>query len=88
MADTGFDFALAIGIADATRQRDDAVVREHIAVQRIERRVVDVRREDAFLEIVEDDHAHGPTEATKRTLVELGPDLRARLPHQQADRFA
>ena len=29
-----------------------------------------------------------PPEPTKRALVELGPDLRARLPHQQPHRFA
>jgi len=63
-------------------------VREHIAVERIERRIVDVGGEDAFFEIVEDDHPHRTTEPTKRTLVELGPDLRARLPHQEPDGFA
>ena len=45
-------------------------------------------REDAFFEIVEDDDADRAAEPTKRALVELGPDLRARLPHQQPDRFA
>ena len=55
VADAGFDFALAIGIADATRQPDHAVVREHVAIERIERRLVDVGREHAFFEIVEDD---------------------------------
>ena len=60
MADAGFDFAFAIGIADATRQRDDAVVREHVAIERIERGIVDVGREHALFEIVEDDHARCP----------------------------
>ena len=55
VADAGFDFAFPIGIADATRQRDGAVVREHVAIERIERRVVDVRREHALFEVVEDD---------------------------------
>jgi hypothetical protein len=86
--DARFDFAFAIGIADATRQRDDAIEREHIAAQRIERGIVDVRGEDPFLQIVEDDHTHRPPEPTKRPLVEFGPDLRARLPHQKADRLA
>jgi hypothetical protein len=85
--DASFDLALAVGIADATGQRDDAIVREHVAVQRIERGIVDVRGEDAFPEIVEDDHADRAAEPTKGALVERGPDLRARLPHQQAHRF-
>ena len=57
VADAGFDLALAIGIADAARQRDDAVVREHVAIERIERRVVDVGREHALAQVVEDDDA-------------------------------
>ena len=38
----------AIGVADATRQGDDPVVGENILIERIQRRVVDVGREDAF----------------------------------------
>jgi hypothetical protein len=48
MPDARFDLALAIGIADPTGQRNDVIVREHVAIERIERRVVDVRREDPF----------------------------------------
>jgi hypothetical protein len=32
----GFDLPLAIGITDATRQRDHAVGRQNIAIERIE----------------------------------------------------
>jgi len=48
MTDAGFAFALGIGIADAARQRGNAVLREHVAVQGIERGIVDVRGEDVF----------------------------------------
>ena len=37
VADAGVDFARAIGIPDPARQRDDAVVGEHIAVERLPR---------------------------------------------------
>ena len=53
MADAGFDLPFAIGIADTAREGDHPVVREHIAIERIQRRVVDVRGEDAFFQIVE-----------------------------------
>ena len=59
---------------DAARERDDAVVREHVAVEWVDRRVVDVGREHALLEIVEDDGLRHAAEAAKRLLVELGPD--------------
>ena len=88
VADAGFDFAFPIGIADAARKRDDAIMREHIAVERIERRVVDVRREDALAQVVEDNDLDRPAQLTEGALVQLGPDLRARPPHQQAHRFA
>jgi hypothetical protein len=77
VADARFDFAFAIGITDPTRQRDDAVVRKDVAIERIERRIVNVRREHAFFEIVEDHDAGRATESTKRALVQLRPDLRA-----------
>ena len=82
------DLALPIGVADAARQRDDAVVGEHVAVERIERGVVDVRGEDAFPQIVEDDDAHGAAQPTEGPLVELGPDTGARAPHQEPDGLA
>ena len=88
VADGGLDLALAIGIADAARQGDDAVVGQHVAVERIERGVVDVGSEDAFLEVVEDDDVYGAAQPAERPLVQLGPDLRARPGDQQPDGLA
>ena len=86
--DPGFHLALAIGIAHATRQRDDAVVREHVAIQRVERRIVHVRRQHPFAEVVEHDDADGAAEPAKRLLMQLRPDLGARAPHQEPDGLA
>ncbi len=83
MADAGFDFAFAIGIADAARQADDAVVGEDVAIERIERRIVDIWCQDTLAEVVEDDDAYRAAQSTKRALVELGPDLRTRSPREQ-----
>ena len=66
VADAGFDFPFPIGIADATRQRDDAVVREDVAIERIERRIVDVRREHALFEIIEHDRRPSCRRADER----------------------
>src|SRR5438093_9622777 len=85
MADGGFHLAFAVGITDATGQRDDAVVRQHVAVERIERGIVDVRREHALAEIVEDDDLHGAAKAAETLLVQLAPAVRARREGQQAD---
>jgi hypothetical protein len=41
-----------------------------------------------LFEVVEDDHPDRPTQSAKRALVELRPDLRARVPHQEPHRFS
>jgi hypothetical protein len=87
VTDARFDLALAIGIADAARQADHAVVREDVAIQRIQRRLVDIRRQDAFFQIIEDDRPRRAAETPKRVLMEFGPRLRTRLPRQQPYRF-
>ena len=74
MADAGFDFAFAIGIADAAREGDDAVVGEDVAIERIERRIVDIGCEDTLAEVVEvmcpiSECGRGLSAARKRTIV-------------------
>ena len=89
VADGRLDLALADrGRRRGTAGRDDAVVGQHVAVERIERGVVDVRGEDALLEVVQDDDAYGAAQPAERPLVQLGPDLRARPGDQQPDGLA
>jgi hypothetical protein len=78
----------AIGVAYTARQRERAIVREDVAVERIEPRIVDVRREHALAKVVEDGRARRSAEATKRFLVQLAPKLCARSPREQAYRLA
>jgi hypothetical protein len=53
-------------------------VGEHVAIDGIERRVVDVGREHAFFEVVEDDDAGRVAQSPKRALVQFGPGPCAR----------
>jgi hypothetical protein len=76
VAHSGLDLAFAVGVAHATGQRDGTVVGEHIAVQRIERRGVDVGRDDALAQIVEHDDARDAAELAERALVQLRPHAR------------
>jgi hypothetical protein len=49
-------------------------VRQDIAVQRVEGRVIDVGREDALFKVIEDDDPRAAAQSTKRSLVEPCPD--------------
>jgi hypothetical protein len=48
-------------------------VGQQIAIERIERGLVDIRSDHAFTQIVEHDHAHAATEAAKGFLMQFGP---------------
>lgn len=53
---------------------------QHRAVNRVELGLVQIRHEDAFLQVVEHDIAGDPAKIPERLFVELRPDLLARLP--------
>jgi hypothetical protein len=88
MTDARLDLALAIRVSRSTWQCGRAVVEEDVAVELVDRGIVDVGLEDSFAEIVEHDDTDHSTETTKRFLVELGPDARARSEAQQPNRLA
>ena len=88
VSNPGFDFAFAIGIADTAGQSDRAVVRQHIAVQRVQRRIVDVGPEHALAEVVEHHHTHAAAQSPEGLLLQLRPDLCAGLKDQQPNRLA
>ncbi len=67
----GLGLAFAIGIAHATRDRRDAVVREHVAIERVERGVVDVWLQHALAQVVEHDDAWRATKAAEGFFVQL-----------------
>ena len=63
--DRVLDRALAIGIPDAAGIGHHAVVREHRGVDRVQFRLVEVRADHAFLEVVEHDVCGQPPKARK-----------------------
>ena len=61
---------------------------QHITVQRIEQGIVDIGLEHALAEVVEDYYTHAATQSPEGLLMQLRPDLSARLEDQQPNRFA
>jgi hypothetical protein len=63
-------------------------VPQHIAVERVEGGLVDVRRENPLLEVIEHHDVDGAAEPAKRLFVQLGPAARARLEGEQSHALA
>src|SRR5262249_45703514 len=61
---------------------------EQVAIQRIQGRIVDIRFEYAFAEIIEYDRAAGATQPAERLFVEFSPRARAGLEGEQANGLA
>jgi hypothetical protein len=69
VTDAGFDFAFAVGILNAAGHGHRAVVRQHVAIERIQSGIVNVRDEHALAQIVEHDDARGAAQPAKSSLV-------------------
>jgi hypothetical protein len=65
MADAGFHFSFSIRILDPTRQGYGAIVRQDVAIKRIQSGIVDVRDEHAFAQIIEDNDPRSATQSTE-----------------------
>jgi len=74
VTDARFDFALSIWILNATGHGHGTVVREHIAIEGIERGIVNVGGQHTLTQIVEHHDARTATHPAKRFLVQFGPD--------------
>ena len=74
MADARLDLPFAIWVLDPAGQRHHAVVAENISIEGVESRIVDVGKQHAFFQVVEDDDPGTTTESAKRFLMEFGPD--------------
>src|SRR5258708_9029783 len=88
VTDTRFDLAFAIRVSHPAWKRCDAVMLEHVTVQRIERGIVDVGREHALAQIVEHHYARCSTQSAKCFLMQLSPDARTGAEHQEAKSFS
>jgi hypothetical protein len=77
MSDATFHFPFSIRIRHATRQRDGAVMLQHIPVEGIECGIVNVGDEHALVQIIEHDHTSDSGQSAKGLLMQLGPDLGA-----------
>ena len=84
---TRFDFSFSIWIAHLARQCRHAVVRQNVAIQGIQARIVKVRRQHAFAKVVQDHDPWRTAKPTKCLLVKLGPHPRTRSEGQQPNRL-
>jgi len=71
MTNASLHLPLAIRIAHTAGKRDDIVVLEHVAVQRINGGIVDIWFEHPFTQIVEHDDLGHAAQPAKGLLVQL-----------------
>jgi len=69
VADARFNFSFSIWIHDPTGQGYGAIVRQDVAIERIQSGIVDVRDEHAFAQIIQNDDSRSATQSTECFLV-------------------
>src|SRR5208282_5729311 len=69
VADAGFNFSFSIWILDPTWQGYGAIMRQDVAIERIQGRIVDVRDEHAFAQIIENHDSRSATQSTECSLM-------------------
>lgn len=60
---------------------------QHVRIERVDLGIVNVRRERAFAQVIQHNHASDTAQPAKRCLVQFGPGLRAGAKRQQPDSF-
>jgi len=83
VSDAAFDLALPVRVSDAAGHGRRAIVGQQIGIDGVLCRIVDVRLENAFTEIIEDDEARSAAQSPESAFVEFGPDSRVRSPHEE-----
>lgn len=84
----GFQKGLAspsVGVPDARRVSNRAVVRKHRDVEVVDLPLVQIRRDDTFFKIIEDNVLYTATKVAERFFVELRPHLLAGFPDDAAE---
>ena len=69
MTDTRFHFALPVRVLNPAGHGDRAVMLQHVAVERVERGIVNIGREHALTEIIKHHDPSRATQPPKRFLV-------------------
>ena len=85
MSNRIFYSTLSIWIPHTGRVGHDAVVAQRCGVDRIEPRLVQVRLDDPFLEVIQDNVLRAATEVTPGLFMQLCPHLLAGFPDDTAE---
>ena len=82
------DRPLAVRVPDPAGIRHHPVVLQHLSVERVQLRLVDVRTDHPFLQVVQHHVLRHAAEAAPCLLVQPAPDFLVRLPHRLAEALA